>query len=195
MTDASVPSRRSQIRSLAVVAALAALCLAPGARAGILYDFSFSFEQYSASGTLVLSDTVGVGEEFSSEDVELYELELFNDSSSVGAAEFPPFEGFGVVEGTRNASSLSMSDLVVSEPFGIIFGCTASDCLFTGEIFFTSAPGGRLEIGTPQAALDSFVFIEVPEPNATALFAAALTTVAGLCVARSSRSAEGSVSF
>ena len=49
MTDVSVPSRRSQIQLLAVVASFATLCLAPSARAGILYDFSFSFEQYSAS--------------------------------------------------------------------------------------------------------------------------------------------------
>jgi hypothetical protein len=174
-----------------VVAALAAVWLAEGARAGTLYDFSFGFGQYTASGALLLSDAVGVGEAFDVDDVESFELELFNNAISVGAATFPPFPGFDVIEGTRNASDLSMSDLVVSDPFNISFGCTGSNCLFTGEIFFTSAPGNRLEFGTPAAALASFVFTEVPEPDATLLFGAALVTLAALRSARPSlRSAD-----
>ena len=189
MRDASVPSRRSKVGLLAVVAALAVPCLAPRANAGVLYDFSFSFEQYSASGTLILSDAVAVGAEFDSDDVESYVLELFNDGISVATGDFP-FDNFNVVEGTRNASSLSISDLVVSET-GIIFGCTVGDCLFDVEVFFTSAPGGQLDVGTAQAVRDSFVFIEVPEPSAVALFAAALTTLAGLRSARNSRDRSG----
>lgn len=180
MIDASLWSRVRGIGFLALGVALTTGISAPTARAGTLYDFSFSFEQYSAEGTLVLSDLVSVGETFDVGDVESFELELFNTGTSVGSAAFPPFDGFGVIEGTRNPSSLGMSDLIVSEPFGIIFGCTAEDCLFTGEIFFTSAPNDRVEIGTPQAALDSFVFTEAPEPEASALFTAALATVAGL---------------
>ena len=161
MTHAPAPNRRSRSIFLGL---LAALLLAPSARAGILYDFSFNFEQYSASGQLVMSDAVGVGDEFDFNDVESFDLDFFVSGSPVGSSSYPPWPSFDFVVGTRNASSLAMMDLSVSD-FDNWFGCRGGDCLFEGEVVFPTAPMD-LVLGSPQAARDSFVFIELPEPSA-----------------------------
>ena len=175
MTHALAPNRRSRSIFLGL---LAALLLAPSARAGILYDFSFSFEQYSASGQLVMSDAVGVGEEFDFNDVESFDLDFFVSGGPVGSSSYPPWPGFDVVVGTRNASSLAMMDLSVSD-IDNWFGCRGGDCLFEGEVVFPTAPMD-LVLGSPQAARDSFVFTELPEPGSGLMIAAALATLVAL---------------
>ena len=166
-------------RSVGVVIVALALLLAGTASAGsVIYDFSWSGgESFTASGTLLLSDSVGVEDPFDLGDVVSFEIELFDDGSSVGAGTFPPFdEVFHALDGTRKASSLSINDLIVTVPFGITFGCDVGDCL-SGRVAFESF-GTTVDFGSRQAAQESFVFTEVPEPGRGGLLAAALATIA-----------------
>jgi hypothetical protein len=160
--------------------------LGPVASAGILYDFAWSGNSFSASGTLELDDTVGIGSPFTTGDVLAFELELFDGAAPVASLAFPPFDlPFDTIEGTRNESTLSITDLVVSD-FGTLFGCTGGDCL-SGVVFFAtpSTPGAEVDFGSIEAARASFVFTELPEPDVSGSLGVALGALAGLRAARS----------
>ena len=160
--------------------------LGPVASAGIFYDFAWSGNSFSASGTLELDDTVGVGTPFTTGDVLAFELELFDGAVPVGSLAFPPFGlPFDTIEGTRTASTLSITDLVVSES-GILFGCDAGDCL-SGAVFFStpSTPDALVDFGSIEAARASFVFTEAPEPDVSRSVGIVLGALAGLRAVRS----------
>jgi len=166
------------LQCVRVVIVALALSLAGTASAGsVIYDFSWSGgESFTASGTLLLSDSIGLEDPFDLSDVVSFEIELFDDSVSVGTGSFPPFDDFNAIDGTRNASSLSINDLLVTVPFGITFGCNVGDCL-SGRVAFESF-GTTVDFETGQAAQQSFVFTEVPAPSRGVLHAAALATIA-----------------
>ena len=170
--------RRILLAVRAVVVALALLLAGSASAGSVIYDFSWSGGQsFTASGTLLLSDSVGVGSPFELADVVSFQLELFDGGSSVGTGSFPPFdETFHALEGTRQASSLDINDLIVTVPFGITFGCDAGDCL-SGRVAFESF-ATTVDFGSRQAAQESFVFSEVPAPGRGVLLAAALATMA-----------------
>jgi hypothetical protein len=158
----------------------------PAASAAMLYAFAWSGNSFSATGTLELDDTIGIGAPFDTSDVLAFELDLFDGAVPVASLQFPPFDlPFDTIEGTRNASSLSIDDLVVSG-FAILFGCNASDCL-SGEVVFgtPSTPGGLVDFGSTPAARASFVFTEIPEPGATMSVGIVLVALAALRAARS----------
>lgn len=167
--------------------ALAALVLAgtahssPSAGAATLFDFDWSDGgTLSATGSLVLHDSVGVGQPFDASDVLAFDLELFEDSVSQGTGSFPPFDPvFHALEGTRSAAGLEIVDLYVSVPFGIRLGCEAGDCL-SGSVFFV---GQTIDFGSTAAARASFVFTAVPEAGARGSILAALLAV-GACARR-----------
>lgn len=177
-------SRRTLL-SLAVPIAVA-LPLAAGA--ATFYDFTWSGNSFSAAGTLELDDSVGVGAPFTIADVLAFELELRDGGVPVASLAFPPFDlGFHTIEGTREASSLSIDDLIVSD-FAILFGCEGSDCLSSVVYFDTPAtPGATVDFGSIAAARASFVFTEVPEPGAAGALAASGATLAALRAVRSRR--------
>lgn len=171
-----------------ILAVSIAICLPTGSTAATLYDFDWSGNSYSATGTMVLDGSIGVGEPFTTTDVLAFELELFDGAVSVASLQFPPFDlPFHTIVGTRNASDLSIDDLVVSD-FGILFGCTAGDCL-SGAVFFStpSTPGVEVDFGSIEAARASFVFTEAPEPEAMASAGVVLAALAGLRWSRESR--------
>jgi hypothetical protein len=173
-------------RALAALAsaALASAALATGlparADAATLYDFAWSGNSFSAMGSLVLAESVGVGDSFTTSDVLEFDLDLFDGSAAVASLQFPPFEGFDTITGTRHESTLSITDLVVGESGGL-FGCTAGDCL-SGEVFFDTAatPGASVDFGSTEAARASFVFTEIPEPAGSLPIAAALLALGAL---------------
>jgi hypothetical protein len=148
------------------------------AGAATLYDFGWSDGgSLSATGSLTLHDSVGVGAPFDKDDVLAFDLELFDGAVTQGTGHFPPFDPvFHALEGTRSASGLAIVDLYVSVPFGIRFGCDAGDCL-SGSVYFNA---GTVDFGSTAAARASFVFTEVPEPGAEASIATALMALAVL---------------
>ncbi len=100
---------------------------------------------------------------------------------TVGMVNFPS-QSFDVLEGTRNASSLSITDLLldVAAAGSTLFGCEAPGCLFGRVLFQTpSTPSGQVEFGSTMAAQESFVFT-VPEPATQLLQALALVSIAGM---------------
>lgn len=145
------------------------------------YDFSWSGNSFSATGILELDDAIDVGEDFALGDVVSFELELFDGASSVASLSFPPFDPpFHTIEGTRNASSLSIDDLIVSG-FAILFGCEAGDCL-SGVVWFDTPAtnDAQVDFGSTPAARASFVFTETPEPGATLASTMAVAALAAL---------------
>lgn len=159
---------------------LLACFLAPAARAGTFYDFSWSFAPYSASGTMELSSSIDVGDSFHITDVLMIDVELFDGGVSVDRITSPPIvfnPPFDEIKGTRNATDLAMIDFLISNDH--LFGCTAGDCL-SGEVFFPTAPSGTVDFGSIQAARESFVFTQVPEPADVWALAAAGVALAGL---------------
>ncbi len=147
-----------------------------------LYDFSWSGNSFSATGTMELSNLIGVGESFDAADVLALEVELFDGAVSVAMVDFP-FSAGETLEGTRNASSLSIIDLFfgISAAGSNNFGCEAVGCLFGTVLFRTpSTPSGQVEFGSTAAARESFVFTQVPEPGTQLLQALALVTIAGM---------------
>ena len=181
--------RRLKARARAALLPLAvsmAVGFAHAVRAGTLYAFGWSGNSFSATGTLELDDAVGIGSPFTTGDVLAFELELFDGAAPVASLAFPPFDlPFDTIEGTRNESTLSITDLVVSD-FGILFGCTAGDCL-SGVVFFAtpSTPGAEVDFGSIEAARASFVFTELPEPDVSGSLGVALGALAGLRAVRS----------
>src|SRR5215468_7341082 len=120
--------------------ALALLCaalFAEGVSAATFYAFTWSDGgSRSATGSLALDDSVGVGQPFDKDDVLDFDLELFDGAVSQGAGHFPPFDPvFHALKGTRAAASLAIVDLYVSSPSILQFGCDAGDCL-GGAVFF-----------------------------------------------------------
>lgn len=175
------------MRSIPLIPAAlaAATCLAStGAAAGTLFEFHWdggSGNELSATGVLELDDAIGVGQSFDTEDVTSIEVELFDGATPVGTATHPPFDiGFDAIVGTRTAAGLNLDDFLVS-PEGIFFGCTAGNCL-SAEVRFKTAMTGEFEIEYPsiQAARDSFVVVELPEPTAPAAGAIALLALLGM---------------
>ncbi len=146
-----------------------------------MYNFSWSGDSFSASGTMVLSNAIGVGDPFDSADVLTLEIDLFDDGVFVGMVNFPS-QIFDILEGTRNASSLSITDLLldVAAAGSTLFGCEAPGCLFGRVLFQTpSTRSGQVEFGSTMAAQESFVFT-VPEPATQLLQALALVSIAGM---------------
>lgn len=167
--------------------ALAAL-LAPSAGAGTLYDFAWSGNSYSASGSMELSSSVGLGDSFTSSDVLDLQVELFDGATSVGTIGSADFvAGSDVLEGTRTAPTLSITDVYLTA-FGTTLGCDAVGC-FLGLVQFhtPSTPNATVDFGTTEAARASFVFTEVPEPRLAASLALAGLTLATLRLAASDR--------
>jgi hypothetical protein len=151
---------------------------AGSATAATLFDFHWSDgASRSATGSLVLDDSVGVGDPFDKDDVIAFDVELVDGTTSAGTGHFPPFDpDFHALMGTRSASALNVTDLYVSVPFGIRFGCDVGDCL-SGRVYFNAA---TVEFGTIPAARASFEFVEVPEPGAETSIAAALAVLVGM---------------
>ena len=168
------------MQRLSQAVVVAVMVLFAQSASATLYDFMWSGNSFSATGTLELSNAVGIGASFDKSDVLSFQVELFDGAVSVAMDSFPPFDDFDALKGTRNPSSLSINDLIVSEP-GIFFGCDAGDCL-SGRVAFgtPSTSGAKVDFGSIAAARASFVFTEVPEPGAESLLAAALVTIAGL---------------
>jgi hypothetical protein len=159
-----------------------AACLAQGAGAATLYDFDWSGgASFSASGTMELGSAIGIGDPFGSDDVLALDVELFDGATSVGTIDYASFQqGGDTLEGTRNASSLSILDLYLTS-FGVTLGCEAVGCLFGGVQFFTpSTPGAVVEFGSTEAARASFVFTQVPEPGVEWSLVLALLAIAGM---------------
>jgi len=158
------------------------------AGAATLYDFVWSGNAFSATGSLALDDAIGVGDPFTEADVLDFELALVTGGSVVATLAFPPFEGFDTIRGTRSGAGLSIRDLVVGDGIAL-FGCNAGDCL-SGEMFFDTpaTPGGLVDFGSAEAARASFVFTEVPAPGLPASGAAALAALAALGATRKARS-------
>ena len=168
---------RIQKAAQAAVVAVAVF-FAQSASAGILYDFSWGFDSLSATGTMELNSSVGIGESFDISDVLAIDLELFDGGVSVQTIASPPDEfdpPFDTIKGTRNASNLSMIDFVLS--FGPLFGCTAGDCL-SGEVFFPGVP--PVDFGSITAARESFVLTELPEPGTELLLPVAVLSLAAV---------------
>jgi hypothetical protein len=89
-----------------------------------------------------------------------------------------------VLEGTRKASSLSITDIYLTA-FAISFGCNAPECLFGLVQFHTPSTGSsNVDFGSAEAAQASFRFTEVPEPAAEAALALVLLTLGLLRRAR-----------
>jgi len=167
------------------IAAGAALLFALSVQAGIRYEFSWSFPPYSGSGLLVLSDSIGVGQDFVLDDVESIDIDFFDGNTLVANQTSPPelFDPpFDVIKGTRDAGSLSMLEFAIGLPsFPGFFGCNDTNC-FSGEVRF---PGvGDLDFGSAEAARESFVLRELPEPGAGLSLAAAGLGLATLAAAR-----------
>ena len=167
------------------IAAGAGLLFALSVRAGIDYEFGWSFPPYSGSGLLVLSDSIGVGQDFVLDDIESIEIDLFDGDTVVASQTSPPepFDPpFDVIKGTREAGSLSMLEFAIGLPsFPGFFGCNDTNC-FSGEVRF---PGvGDLDFGSPEAARASFVLTELPEPGAGLSLAAMGLGLAALGVSR-----------
>jgi len=157
----------------ATVALVAAALLAtPAAAAGILYAFDWDGgigNAFSATGMLVLDAAIGVGQDFDTGDVVSFDVELFDGTTSVAMASYPPSEfslGFDAIVGTRTAGGLALDDFLVT-PGSVFFGCTSSNCL-GGTVRFKTPATGETEIDYPsiQAAQDSFVVTLLPEPGA-----------------------------
>jgi len=177
-------SRQRFGRAIARIAILAwAVSIARDGSAATLYDFTWSDgDSLSAIGSLILGDSVGVGDPFDVGDVISFDLELFDGAVSQGTGAFPPFDPvFHALEGTRAASSLAIVDFYVSVPFGIRLGCDAEDCL-SGGVFFLAM---NVDFGSIAAARGSFVFTEIPEPGAVAAMLAAMVAILGLRAGRS----------
>lgn len=176
------------VRAVAVAALVVGAPTLARAQVGAatLYDFAWSGNSFSATGSLSLDAAVGVGDSFTEADVLDFELMLFDGASLVATLAFPPFEGFDTIRGTRTESGLDMTDLVVGDA-GVQFGCTAGDCL-SGEVFFETAatPGATVDFGSEVAARASFVFTEVPEPGLPASGAVALAALVALHASRGS---------
>lgn len=185
----AIPSHARTIAERVRAAALAALVAGGPSLAGAatLYDFAWSADSYSATGSLTLDDAVGIGDPFTEADVLDFELALFDGGSQLAMLAFPPFEGFDTIRGTRADATLSITDLVVGDD-GVQFGCTAGDCL-SGELFFDTPAtrGVTVDFGSPAAARASFVFTEAPEPELSASGAAALAALVALRATRRSQ--------
>jgi len=167
-----------QLSRLAVVAVTALFAQSADATS---YDFSWSGDSFSATGIMELSDAIGVGDPFDSGDVLALKIDLFDGGVFVGMVGFPS-QSFDVLEGTRNESSLSITDLLldVVGPGATLFGCEAPGCLFGRVLFQTpSTLSGQVEFGTTMAAQESFVFT-VPEPSPQLLQALALFSIVGM---------------
>lgn len=158
------------------------------AGAATFYDFAWSGNSWSATGSLALDDAVGVGDPFTEADVLDFDLALAAGGSVVATLAFPPFEGFDAIRGTRTGPGLSITDLVVGDGI-VLLGCNAGNCL-SGEVFFETpeTPGGLVDFGSAEAARASFVFTEVPAPGLPASGAAALAALAALRGTRRARS-------
>ena len=74
-----------QLSRVAVVAVT--VFFAQSARAR-MYDFSWSGNSFSATGTMELSNAIGVGESFDATDVLALEVELFDGAVSVRWSTF-----------------------------------------------------------------------------------------------------------
>lgn len=167
--------RMQQLSRAAVVAVTVFFAQSASAT---MYNFSWSGNSFSATGTMELSNVIGVGESFDAADVLALEVELFDAAVSVAMVDFPS----PTLEGTRNASSLSITDLLldVAAAGSTLFGCEAPGCLFGRVLFQTpSTPSGQVEFGSTMAAQESFVFT-VPEPATQLLQALALVSIAGM---------------
>jgi hypothetical protein len=174
------------LESVRTLAVAAAAFLAQSAGAATLYDFDWSGgEAYSATGSVVLSGAVGVGDPFDAGDVVALDVELFDGAASVGTIGFADLQGGDILEGTRNASTLSITDIYLTA-FAVSFGCNGPGCLFGLVQFHTPSTGSsNVDFGTAEAAQASFHFTEVPEPAADAALALALLTLRALRCARS----------
>lgn len=170
------------------VIATTVLLLASRAHAGIAYDFSWEFPPYSGSGTLVLSDSIGVGQSFDIDDFELIDIDLFDGEDFVTGMTSPPdaLDPSALIDGTRNASSLSLEDILIAGPgFTGLFGCRNNNC-FTGLVAFPGV-AGNLDFGSGEAAIASFVLTEAPEPGAASATLGALLAIASIAGARAHR--------
>jgi len=157
---------------------IAVFLVSQSASAVTVWDFSWMGDGYSAEGTLLLSDDVGIGESFNISDVISFEFEMFDGAVLVAMGE-TPFPGFGLIQGTRNEFSLNINDFVFSGN-GIFYGCDVGDC-FSVTVRFgpTSQISVIVDFTTQAAARASFVFV-VPEPSPSLSFALALACIACL---------------
>lgn len=151
------------------------------AHAGTHYDFAWSAETFSATGTLELSSSVGVGDPFDPSDVLALDVELFDAATFVGKIDFLDFSAGGdALAGTRDPSSLVIEDLFLDSA-SVGFGCASIGCA-SGVVVFetTQTPAGSVDFGSAGTARASFVFTEVPEVDGQAWIA--LAAISALCV-------------
>ena len=82
-----------RVQQLSRVAVVAVTVFFAQSASATMYDFSWSGNSFSATGTMELSNAIGVGESFDATDVLALEVELFDGAVSVAMVDFPSPSG------------------------------------------------------------------------------------------------------